>query len=179
MFDGVEAAFDDVAAAVGAGIEGRRSAALAAASTAVSGLVCGFGDDGLNPAAAQQGSVRAGGVGLVGDDSGRSGAWRCVSAGDVQVREQGGQHRGIPAMSGGDEHDQGSSGAVDKLMDLARQAPAGAPECVIGRLTQQVGGQILVIQPSRLCAPGRLAHPDPGARWRTVEAGSSHADAPG
>ncbi len=55
--------------------------------------------------------------------------------------------RGIAGLAGRDEHDQGKTVAVDEVMDLRRQAAAGAADRVVRRLDPW----IRVIRPSPLC----------------------------
>jgi hypothetical protein len=65
VLESVEAAFDDVAAAVAVGVEVDWSAAAGASVLAVADLVGGFGDDGGDAARAQLLPVRPRRVGLV------------------------------------------------------------------------------------------------------------------
>lgn len=67
LLDGVERAFDDVAALVGLGVQGGWAPALGAAVLAVADLVVTLGDHGLDAAAGQREPVGSGAVGLVAE----------------------------------------------------------------------------------------------------------------
>jgi len=60
-----EGTLDGVALLINVGVEGGWAAARAPAAEPVAGLICGFGDGGLDAALAQVGSDRGAGVGLI------------------------------------------------------------------------------------------------------------------
>jgi hypothetical protein len=68
VFEVVEAALDGVPVLVGLGVEGRWPSAVGAAAGAVGGLVGGDRDGRSDVVPGEPGPVRAGGVGLVGQD---------------------------------------------------------------------------------------------------------------
>lgn len=68
VFESVEGSFDDIAAAVGGGVEPGWSSPEAASPLAVCDLVGGLRDDGPDVPASQLGAVCSSGVGLVGGD---------------------------------------------------------------------------------------------------------------
>lgn len=55
--------------------------------------------------------------------------------------------RAIVGLAGPDEHHQGSTAAVDEVMNLAGQTAARTAN----RMVRRLGEQILVIRPSPLC----------------------------
>lgn len=52
----------------------------------------------------------------------------------------------VIGLAGGDQHDQGSAGTVDEVMDLGGQPASGAANAVVRRLD----ARIRVIRPSPL-----------------------------
>lgn len=96
----------------------------------------------------QPGARYPAGVGLIAAESVRTRAWSATAAPiDFQVREQMLKHGAIVGLAATHEHNQGSSVAIDEVMNLARQSAAGAANAVVRRLA----GQIRVIRPSPLC----------------------------
>lgn len=153
MLEDVESALDDVAALVGLGVVGDRATTLGAAALAVGDLIIAFGDDGLDAAPAQQLAVGPGRVSLVTQRPVGPGAWPAPT----QARYPQGvhhvlEHRGVPALPGPEQHHQRPHVPVAQVVDLRRQAAAGAADGVIRRLD----AQIRVIRQVPLC---------PGAGW--------------
>ena len=150
LLDYVEVSFDDVAALVILGVEGRRPATACTATLRVSDLVGRFGNDCADAASAQPSACCSAGVGLVGADAIGASTWPATAAAvHFQVREQMLERRSVVGLASADEHHQGPSAAVDEMVNLAGQPAAGATNAVVKRLARQ----ILVIRPSPLC-PG-------------------------
>jgi hypothetical protein len=132
-------AFDDVAVLVAVGVVGDRAPAARAAAFSVALLVLGFWDDRHDAAAAQLGAYRSRGVRLVGQHRLGSGP-RPAATGPwhpdgVQQRQA---HRRVSASTSTDEQGDGSSFAVDGVVDLGAQPAAGPPDRVVSRLGEQI-----------------------------------------
>ena len=139
----VEGPLDHVAVLVDLGVERGWSATRTASSPAVTGLVGGCGDHGLDVPTAQQFPVRARGVRLVAQHGIRSGprrdtvraSSRCFSIGESP-------------LTGGQGDHQRPAAAVDELVDRAAQPTPGPAERMVWRLG--LTGQNLVIRLSPL-----------------------------
>lgn len=148
LLDVIEVSFNDVAALVILGVEGRGPAATCTSTLAVGDLVGGFGNDRDDPAAAQPSACCSAGVGLIAADALRAGMWAATAAAvHFQVREQMLEHRSVVGLAGAHEHHQRSSAAVNEMVNLAGQPAAGAANPVVRRLDRQ----IRAIRPSPLC----------------------------
>lgn len=75
LLESVEAAFDDVAALVGEGVEGWWTAAGLAAPTSVGSLVAPLGDGGRDVPPAEFSADGLGGIAFVGDHPAGRGRW--------------------------------------------------------------------------------------------------------
>lgn len=126
MLEPVEAAFDDVAAAVGGPVEAAE--ALASADAAVD-LVDPFRDRGLDPAFAQVGADLGGRVALVRGHSVRSGPG---AAGPASLDADGCHHGfelgAVVDVAGGEGESQGAAVSVAGEMDLGGQSAAGSAD---------------------------------------------------
>jgi hypothetical protein len=148
LLDGVDVAFNDIAALVILGIKDWGSSALAAAALAVGDLVRRFGNDRDDPSSSQPESCCSTGVGLVAAEAVR--AATCAPAPatvDFQMRELMLQDGTVMGLAGAHEYDQRPSSPVDEVVDRAGQTAAGAANPVVRRLDRQ----IRVIRPSPLC----------------------------
>jgi hypothetical protein len=120
-----EVAFDDVAAAVGGGVEPRWLAASGSAAFAGGDLVGLLGDDDPDPAGVQGAAVDAGGVGLVGDHGVGSGAWTPgAQARDADVGQDRFEQGAVVAVPAGDHRCERASVPVDGGVDLGSQPAA-------------------------------------------------------
>lgn len=120
LLEVAEAPLDDVAVPVVSSVELRWPAPAGAAAFAMAGLIGRFGDHRGDPAVAQMGADRTRRVGLVAAQ--RIGP--CPGASDrarqLQIGQQGQQHRGVPGLPCGDGDHQRQPVPVDELMDLRR-----------------------------------------------------------
>lgn len=107
VFKVAEAAFDCMAALVGVGVEGWWPPAAGAASGAVTGLVCRDRDGGGDLVSALPGTVRAGGIGLVGQDPLRALSGSSASgSGDVDAVQDSDHLGAVTVLPGGDQEGQ-------------------------------------------------------------------------
>ena len=152
MLDGVDPAFDDVAALVIGGVEGRWSATVGAASLAVDNLVGRLGDDRGDTAGTQMAADRTRGIRLVPTEPLRAGAGTtATTAGHPQMGHQHRQHRRVTGLTRSDQDHQRQTGTINEWMDLGAQTASGAAYSMISRLD----AQIRVIRQTPLCdAPG-------------------------
>src|SRR5699024_11119220 len=115
-----------VAVAAVGGVESDGPAASGSAALAVSLLVVGFGDHGLDTAVAKVSADRAGRVRLIAADRVRSGPRPADVTPHLQLCHQRQEHGWVACLAGRDEGDQGEPVAVDELVDLRGQAAPGA-----------------------------------------------------
>lgn len=119
----VEAALYDVAALVVLDVVTQGSATLRTTPFAVPPLIGGFEDHGDDVAIAQMLPDRPGRVRLVAADAIGPGPWTARSSpSNAQMVHQDREHRGVPGLTGADEHDQRQPMPVDEVMDLRTQS---------------------------------------------------------
>lgn len=146
LLDEREGSFDDVAVFVGVGVERGWSASSAALAFAGGDLVALLRDYGGDAAGAEHAPVHATGVGLVGCDRVRAGAWApTADPGHADVVEDLFEHRSVVALPASDDDRQREAVTVDGVMDLRRQPATGAADTVTFRL-DLIKRQILVIR---------------------------------
>lgn len=126
---------------------------------------------------AEQGSVAAAAVGLVGKQ--RVGSGPCPArsqARDLQCCQQNRQHGAVVGVTGAGVDHQRPASAIDERIQLGRQTAAGPTDRVIDRFRRQ----ILVIRPSPCVA--RQTHGDVPRQRRGVlmdsGGGAVRADVP-
>lgn len=129
LFEVVEAAFDDVAAFVGLGVEGGWAAAGAAAPCSVADLVFTFGDGAGDVMTPQPDADGFGAVALVTEEMiraaarpSRSGPWNTDGVHDV------GETGAVVDVAAGHHERQRTPQPVTGQMDLAGQPAPGPPE---------------------------------------------------
>ena len=146
VLEDVEGALDDVASLVVLGVEVDRPAAVAAAASAVGGLVGGDRDDSGDLAGSQVLAKCTRGVRLIAAQRLRAGAG---SAGakpwNVQLGQQRQGRRAVAGLPGRDRDDQRTSETLDQAMRFGRQAAAGPADGVIVRFVP-AAVRILVIR---------------------------------
>ena len=115
-------------------------------------LVVGSGDDRADVAPTEQLPVCLGRVGLVTQDLIGSGAGPAgAGTGHRQRLQKWGEHRGVPALSRGDQHHQRTTFAVGEVVDLGAQPAPGPAQGMVRRF----GLQIRVVRQVPLwCGPG-------------------------
>lgn len=183
----VEAALDDVAAAVTSSLllteVDRSPAALAAVSDLIVALRNRRGD----PALAQPRAVRFGRVALVREYPVRPRSWPASRAWHADLAQRCGQHAGVRRLPGSEDERQCATFPVADKMALRRQSTAGAADRMIGRLFTEL---LVVRQSPPWCGEGwrragvharswsRSTRPSPGPRTAVRATASSRAPAP-
>src|SRR5690242_16646387 len=132
VFEVVEAGLDGVAVLVPVGVEGWWSAAGGASSSSVSGLVGGNGDGRGDLVLPQPGSVRSGGVGLVGQDPVGSLPRPAGSGSGHPDRVEDGDQLGtVAVLPGGEQERQHPAALVDRGVGLGAPPAAGAAQRMV------------------------------------------------
>lgn len=115
-----ESSFDDVAVSIVVMVVTNGATAAGASAQAVSDLVCGLRNDGLDAAVAQVLTDRSGRVGLVASDAIGSGSRATDCSRNAKLLQQRDQHRRVPGLAGSHGDHQGQSVAVDEVVELGR-----------------------------------------------------------
>jgi len=157
-----EAALHGVALLVAPGIEGRRTAARAAAVAAVLVLVLLDRDDRMDPALAQVGAVRRRRVRPIGHHPARPGAGPTLAAaGNADLVQQRDELRAVAILARGQDAGDRAAPAVGGQVDLGAQPATGPAQ----RLPDRPGREILVIRWPPLASSAGSSCRAPAACW--------------
>lgn len=110
-------------------------AAVAAFVLTVANLVSGLRNGGRDATSAQESTVRAGGVGLVGEDPVGPGAWPSTAdPGYADSVQDGFELRAVASLPGGDQQGEWLLPLLGSEMGLGGEPTSGSAQRVILRL---------------------------------------------